>query len=319
VWWAWEQFAWTLNAANADHVGIRLGTLVSTAAAFFMAVMLPDAFTADGWWFAVAYIIVKLVAFWLYGWVAVGDLQLQVAVKRFSLVSLAGLTAVAVGAALPAGPRTVALAAAVAADIFSTWLARNDEWRLFPGHFAERHALFVIIALGESLIAAGVASGEGERTLASATAATAAVIAACALWWTYFGSARKRLEQAFEQRVSAARGQFARDVYTLGHFPIVAGVIGFAVAIEEAVAHPVDRLEPPIVTALIVGVVLFVGGVALALIRAHRRIPVERAVMVVALVAAAPLLGRVSATAALALAAALITAVAVIEGVRSSG
>jgi low temperature requirement protein LtrA len=99
----------------------------------------------------------------------------------------------------------------------------------------------------------------------------------------------------------------------LGHFPIIGGVIGFAVAIEDAVHHPGEHLATPAALALVVGVALFVGGVGVTLLRAHRRVPIIRAVVVVALLASFPLLTAWPATVALTLVAVAVTAVAVFE------
>jgi low temperature requirement protein LtrA len=184
---------------------------------------------------------------------------------------------------------------------------------VFPGHFAERHGLFVIIALGESLIAAGVAAEGLRRDGALAAVVIPAVLATCALWWTYFGWAKDALEHAMRQTGARERGRFARDVYSLGHFPIVGGVIGFAVAIEEAVHHPGEHLETAAALALTIGTALFVGGVGFTLLRARRRAPVIRAVVVVALLASFPLLTTWPATVALTVVTVAVVAVAVSE------
>ena len=109
------------------------------------------------------------------------------------------------------------------------------------------------------------------------------------------------------------RGRFARDVYSLGHFPIIGGVIGFAVAIEEAVQHPSEHLETAAALALTIGTALFVGGVGFTLLRTRRRAPVIRAVVVVALLASFPLLTTWPATVALTVVTVAVVAVAVSE------
>lgn len=313
VWWAWSQFSWALNAADTEHPGVRLGTLVATAVAFLMAVTVPDAFGGTGWWFGVAYIAVRLLGIGLYAWVAQGDRALQASVRNFTLVSAVGLVTVAIAVVLPAGPRTVVLAVAVALDLFAVSQAGGSEWRLFPAHFAERHGLFVIIALGEAVIAAGIASAEVDRTAQLAAVVVLAVAATCALWWTYFGRAQYALEQALHDHPSATRGRLARDLYTLGHFPVIAGVIAFAVAVEEAVAHPDEHLEPLVALALVVGVALFVGGVGLALLRAGHGVPLVRIVGVVVLAVTFPLLSTWPAIAALAIVTVIVAAIAVVE------
>jgi low temperature requirement protein LtrA len=289
VWWAWTQFTWTLNAADTEVYG------------------------PAGWWFALSYIAVRLIGMGGQWWVSSGDVEWSSAVRTWVAFSFVGLAAVAVAAALPAPPRTAALAVAVALDVFSAWRAGSGEWRLFPSHFAERHGLFVIIALGESLIAAGVAASALPRDASLAAIAVPAVLATCALWWTYFGWAKDALEDAMHRLDSRARGWFGRDVYSLLHFPIIGGVIGHAVAIEKAVEHPNEHLEPAAALALAAGATLFVGCVGLALLRAHSRVPLFRAITVLALLASYPLLMTWPPTLALTLVAVIVAAVAAFE------
>ena len=316
VWWAWTQFTWTLNAADTEHPGIRLSTLCATAVAFLMALTVPDVYGPAGWWFSLSYIAVRLIGMGGQWWVSSGDVEWRSAIRTWSVFSLAGLAAVAVAAALPASQRPAAFAVAIALDVLSAQRAGSGEWRLFPGHFAERHGLFVIIALGESLIAAGVAARDLPREETLAAAVILAVAATCALWWTYFGWAKDALEEAMHPLDSRQRGWFARDVYSLAHFPIICGVIGFAVAIEEAVHHPAEHLHTATAAALTGGAALFLGGVGGALMRAHRHVALVRAAAVVVLLVSTPFLTSVSATAALGAVVITVGAVAVFERSR---
>jgi low temperature requirement protein LtrA len=313
IWWAWTQFTWTLNAADTEHPGVRLATLCATAIAFVMALTVPDVYRASAWWFALSYILVRLIGMGGQYWVSSGDAEWHSAVRTWSLFSLLGLAAVAAAPALQGTLRTAALVVAIVVDVFAAERAGSGEWRLFPGHFAERHGLFVIIALGESLIAAGVAAEELPRDAALAAVVIPAVAAACALWWTYFGWAKDALEHAMDQTAARERGWFARDIYSLGHFPIIGGVIGFAVAIERAVEHPHDHLGTAAALALAVGVTLFVGGVGVTLIRAGHGLSIVRAVVTVALLAVIPLLAAWPPTVALTVVAAAAAVVAVVE------
>jgi low temperature requirement protein LtrA len=313
IWWAWTQFTWTLNAADTEHPGVRLATLAATAIAFLMALTVPDVYSDEAWWFALSYILVRVIGIGLQWLVSVGDDVWHRAVRTWSLSSVLGLVAVAVAPALTGGQRTAALLVAIIVDVFAAVRAGAGEWRMHPEHFAERHGLFVIIALGESLIAAGVAARELPRDATMAAVVVPAVLVTCVLWWTYFGWVKDALGHAMEQTGAMARGRFARDVYSLAHFPVIGGVIGIAAAVEDAVHHPGEHLTTPAAVALAVGVALFVGGVGLTLLRAYRRMPVIRAVVVVAVLASLPLLTAWPAPAALTLVAAMAGAVAVFE------
>ncbi len=273
--------------ADTEHAGIELLTMAGVVAAFLMAMAVPEAFGATGGWFAGAYAVVRLVGIGGQFWVSSGDPEWQRALRRWATLSMAGIAAVVVGAMLPPGPRAVAFAAAAGLDLTSAWLAGSGEWRLFAGHFAQRHGLFVIIALGESLIVAG-----GAETVAGLDMGTVLppVLVTAGLWWTYFGWAKGAMEEACDATPSAIRGAFCRDVYSLWHFLVVAGVIGVAVAVEQVVAHPDEPLTTAGVTALVSGIVLFVGGTGAALARAGVRVPrVRLAALAVLVVAAATL------------------------------
>jgi low temperature requirement protein LtrA len=208
--------------------------------------------------------------------------------------------------------RFIALGVAALFDINAALRAGSGEWRLFISHFSERHGLFVIIVLGESLIAAGLGASGQELTPGVVGVVIIAVVATGGLWWSYFGWAKDAIEVKFAAVISGI-GRFARDVYSFGHFPIIAGVIGFAVAIEETIANASDPLSAGVLMALVGGVTLFVGGTYLAMWRAGTERPVIRPIVIGVLIVVSPLLSSVAAWQALLVAAILVVALAIIE------
>ncbi len=166
VWWAWSQFTWALNAADTTHAGVELLTLLATGVAFFMAVSLPNAFSGGGAWFAVPYVLVRIIGLGLYIRVSLdAGPSHRTAVRTFALLSVGGLAAVLAGG-FAGGSTTYWLwGIAILLDIVAALVGvEAGEFDLHPDHFAERHGLFVIIALGESLIvAAGGLSGAERR------------------------------------------------------------------------------------------------------------------------------------------------------------
>ena len=314
VWWGWTQFTWALNAADTTHHLVGLGTLAATAIAFFMAVAIPDAFDGRPERFAVPYVLIRGVGLTLYGWVAAAAHPSQhAAVRRFSLVSLGGLAAVLLGGLAGGQTQYLLWGLAIFLDVIAAGVGgQQDGWNLHPEHFAERHGLFVIIALGESLIvAAGGVTGDAwtrDRLLV----AVLAVAVTCALWWTYFVRAKPRLDHALESVSGTARSTMARDVFSLIHFPMLCGVIAYAAAIGDAIAHPGEPLTPPVRIGLATGLTLFLGGMAFATWRACGSVPGRRlavtAVMSAALVAWAP-----APAASLGLALAGVAAIAALE------
>jgi low temperature requirement protein LtrA len=145
---------------------------------------------------------------------------------------------------------------------------REEGWNLHPEHFAERHGLFVIIALGETLIVAANGLADASWTRDSMGVAVLAVATTCGLWWTYFPKSKPALEHAMALRHGSERSMLARDVYSLLHFPMVCGVIAFATATEIVAAHPSEPLAFGGRLTLASGLLLFLGGMAPAMWRA---------------------------------------------------
>ena len=304
VWWAWTQFTWALNAADTTHVGVELGTLVATGVAFFMAVGLPGAFGDNAIWFALPYVVVRVIGLAIYIRVTwVGDPTQHAAVRGFALMSVGGLAAVLAGAI--AGPPALywLWGLAILLDVAAALVGGEAEgWNLHPDHFAERHGLFVIIALGESLIVAGVGliGLEISPTVIGLGAMTVALV--CALWWTYFGRAKSVLDAELESAEGVRRTKLARDVYSLLHFPMILGVVGVAVALEAVVHHPSDPLDLAGRVALAAGVALFTGIIGLAIWRATGKPPVLRLLLAAGTAAAVITVGGIAPVFSLAIA-----------------
>ena len=160
--------------------------------------------------------------------------------------------------------------------------AGRGEWIIRSAHFAERHGLIVIIALGEVIVAIGLpvvdalegGAGVPGRTVAALVASGAF---AGLLWWGYFDRPGPALEhRAASIEGDRERGRFVRDVYTWAHAPIVAGIIMSAAALEEIALHPTDRVPLPFRMLLLGGLLLLTSGISAAIWRAFKRLPRER-------------------------------------------
>jgi low temperature requirement protein LtrA len=305
IWWAWTQFTWTLNPADTTHWIVRVITLTATAASFAMAASVPRAFEDDALWFALPYVTVRILG-----------LGLQVAVDRertdeghAGIWRWAGgsgvvLLVVLVGAIADPSIRPAIWLVVIALDLLSTQAARGRTWDIAPGHIAERHALFVIIALGESLVLAGTAVAGHERTTDLVVDVAAILLIAGLVWWTYFGWFKEALEEHLASAAPQEIGVLVRDAYSVAHLPMLAGIIAFAVGVEEILAHPADPQPAGVLAALGLGVALFVGSSALAYWLLSRRVLVARLVAMLAmaaglfLVAALPPLGPLAVVAA---------------------
>ena len=269
IWWGWTQFTWALNAANTEHHHVRLGTLIAGGIAFVMAVSVENAFApqADGAiWFASSYVAVRALGLGLYYRVT-SDAEQRAAVVLFSLLSLLGLATVLAGSLVDPYLRDWIWLGAIALDLGATWIVGNNcSWGLHAGHFAERHGLIIIIALGESLIVAGSAL-TSEVALATLAAGALAVFMTCLLWWTYFGWVAGVLEEHLIGQADRARARLGRDAYTFWHFPLVSGIVALAVGFETAL-HPADYTLTQTAAAVGLGLTLFLVSTAGALHRA---------------------------------------------------
>lgn len=154
------------------------------------------------------------------------DPSQHAAVRTFALVSLGGLAAVLAGGLVGGSALPWLWGLAILLDVVAAITGGQAEgWNLHPEHFAERHGLFVIIALGETLIVAASGVTGAVWTGELMAVAGLAVAITCGLWWSYFTRAQPALEHAMASRRGAEQSKLARDAFSLLHFLILCGVI----------------------------------------------------------------------------------------------
>ena len=318
IWWAWSQFAWAGNAIDLDHRSTRVAMLAVTGVMLVAAISIPDAFGVSGAWFAVPYAAVRLGGLGLYWFGLRGEPEHRAALRSYLPVAVVSPVLVVVGGLAGEGARPWLWLAAAVVDVVSVAAAGRGEFRVDPGHFAERHGLIVIIALGESVIAVGATAAALETT-AGLTATIAAGFAISAvLWWSYFDW----VHQAAEHRLASEpdhrrRGHLARDLFTLGHLPIVGGTVVVAAGLEEVLAHPGDPLDSFGALALGLGPALFLLGFVAGNLRATGRLLVERSVAMLLMAVAVPLAGaEIAALASALVVVAVLVGALAVEAVR---
>ena len=241
LWWGWSQFTWTANSVDLRRGRTRIALFVAMGAALIMAVSVPTAFGDGGMWFAVGYIVVRSTGVWLQ-LTETTDADTLAGVRFFAAVSWIGPLVLLFGALVDAPARSWIWLAAVLLEVGSAALAGGSEWRIRAGHFAERHGLIYIIALGEGIVAVGIVAAGGSLDGVVAFTMLLAIAGAAVLWWSYFDRFAGTVEQAL-RGAGESQGAIARDAYTLGHYPMIAGVVLFAAAAEEIVHHPGDALS----------------------------------------------------------------------------
>ena len=135
------------------------------------------------------------------------------------------------------------------------------DWYVEGGHFAERCAGFIIIALGESIVVTGATFADLRWTFEVVTAFLSAFVGALAMWWLYF----HRGAEAGSELISNSRepGRLARLAYTYLHLPIVAGIILSAVADDLVLQHPLGHSDARTVLSAVGGPMLFLIGTIL--------------------------------------------------------
>jgi low temperature requirement protein LtrA len=276
VWWAWSAYAWMTNAIDVENGVTRLIIFTAMAAGFFMALSVPDAFEDEAAWFAAAYFVARVLHTALYAWgVREYPGQLRAVLRLAPWFLVAALVAL-IGGFVDPDYRAWIWLASLVIDVVGTLTIAREEWRVSPSHFAERFALIVIIALGESIVAIGIGTSDLERDGTYALSVVVAFAGVAALWWAYFDFTAVAAERALHRVAPEARGALARDVFTFFHYPIVLGIIFYAVAAKKTLEHPLDPLSEAGRWALGLGIAVFLGGFALMRFRVVRRIAWER-------------------------------------------
>jgi low temperature requirement protein LtrA len=292
VWWAWSAYAWMTNAIDIENAVTRLIIFAAMAAGFFMALAVPDAFQDEAAWFAVAYFIVRILQSTLFAWGVRGDPGNLRATFLLACWFVPAAAVALIGGFVEPDYRSWFWLASLAIDVVGALVVAASEWRVSPTHFAERFALIVIIALGESIVAIGIGTSDLERDAIYAFSVVVAFAGVAALWWAYFDFTAVAAERALRRASPAARGPLARDLFTFFHYPVVLGIILYAVAAKKTLEHPLDPLSEAGRWALGLGVAVFLAGFALMRFRVVRRVAWERvAAATVALVLAATLDG----------------------------
>jgi low temperature requirement protein LtrA len=306
LWWGWVGYAWLTSVLDPDEVASRLAIFVAMAAMLIVALCVPDAFDSLALTFALAFGVFRVAHITLFILASADEDGL-----RHSVLGLAGSTAVGVGllaaASLFDGLAQAALwALALFLDMGGPYLFGSEGWRLVPGHFAERHGLVVIIALGESIVAIGVGAS-GHLDLGIGTAAVLAVALAAALWWAYFdvvfAVSARRLAQAPPGRV---QNELARDSYSYIHLALVAGIVLAAFGIEETIGHSGAHLHTVPAFALLGGVAAYLLGLVGFRYRHVRTVNRHRLGLAIVLLLLVPVATAIPALATLAVVDALL-------------
>jgi low temperature requirement protein LtrA len=319
VWWAWIYTAWVTNWLHPDARTVRVALLGVMLASLVVSATLPDAFGERGLVFAVTYVIMQLGRT-LFVIVAVRrEPTLRRNFQRIATWLVPSGTCWLIGGFLSGTSRDVLWIVAVlidfagpAAGFFIPGLGRSttEEWNIAGDHLAERCQLFVIIALGESILDTGTTLSHDPFTAGTVTAFVFAFIGSVALWWIYFDRSAEDSNRAIA--TSEDPGRLGRSAYTYFHLPMIAGIIVTAVADEKVIAHPAEG-SAAVTASILGGPALFLAGHLLFKRAVFRVLSVPRLVALVALAALVPLGAVVSPLLLGGAAAAVVIGVAVAD------
>jgi low temperature requirement protein LtrA len=324
VWIAWVYNAWFTNWFDPDRRPVRLVLLGVMLASLLMSASLPDAFGDRGLLFAGAYAAMQVgrTVF------VVAALREEPGLRRNFQRVLSWLLAAAVlwlaGGLAHGTAREALWLAALAVDFIAPMVgfftpglgrSRTTDWTIAGGHFGERFPLFLILALGESILVTGSVFGELALSASTVAAFVVAFLGSVALWWVYFDRSAEDASGVIAE--SADPGRLGRSAYTYCHLPMVAGIIVTAVGDELVIAHPGGHASVTTTTTVLLGPALFLAGHALFKRVVFGRLSVPRLLAIVALAGLWPV-GPAVSPLLLALVATLVVAAVAVSDTRTA-
>jgi low temperature requirement protein LtrA len=271
VWWVWIYTSWITNWLDPERLAVRVMLFALMLGGLVLSSSIPKAFDSRGIALAVAYTGMQVGrSLFMFYAIPATEGRLRINFVRILVYLLISTVFWLIGAFADEQARLYWWIAALAVEYVSPyanfWVpglgaSAVRDWTVEGGHMAERCALFIIIALGESIVVTGAAFARLSWTHANIGAFGSAFVASLAMWWIYF---HKGAEASAENISSAADpGRIARVAYTYLHMPIVAGIIVGAVGDDLALTHPDGHSDLKTVLGLVGGPLLFLVGIIL--------------------------------------------------------
>jgi low temperature requirement protein LtrA len=244
-----------------------------------------------------------------------GDEDNLGAIMKLAPGMLLGSALLVVAGALDGGARTSLWIIALLIDWSTPLIFGTAAFNIKPGHFAERHGLIVIIALGESIVAIGAGAGF-ELSTGEVVAAVLAIAAVASLWWAYFDVVAIVAERRLTEAEPGEQAPLARDSYSYLHFPMIAGIVLLAVGLKKTELAVDDPLKTVPAVALCGGVALYLLAHIAFRYRNVGTFNPHRALATVAALALIPLALEVDALYAVAAVTGLLVALIAYEAIR---
>jgi low temperature requirement protein LtrA len=307
VWFAWAAYSWLTNEVDTEAISSRVTVFSVMAAMLIVGLAIPDAFGGDALAFGIAYLIVRTSHIALFAQ-ASRHVGAREAILRLAPTAIGGASLIVLASAFDGTVQAGLWCLALAIDYGGPYLFGVEGYTVSPGHFAERFALIVIIALGESIVAVGVGAAGLPLDAATIAAAVAGVVVASGLWWIYFDVVALLTQRRLTQAEGLARNKMARDVYSYLHLPMIAGVVLLALGIKKTLEHTGEPLETVPALALCGGVALYLLAHVVIRLRNIHSIAGWRVLAAAVCLALIPLATEIDALASLLAVAAVVGA-----------
>jgi low temperature requirement protein LtrA len=303
LWWLWITTTWATNRLDPDRGLVRGVIFALMAVGLMFSVSMPNAFDDRGAVFAAAYVLIQVgrSLFMVWALAQHGEDRQRETFERVSIwFGLSGFLWLG-GALVEADLRVVLWGLALVIELVVPWLgfrvpglgaSSDSAWDVEGEHLTERCGLFIILALGESLLVTGTRMETLTWDSVTLLSFAVAFLGSVVMWWIYFDTGARRGTKAFER--SSNPGRLARFAYTYVHLPIVAGVVVTAVADKLVLAHPVDPAGFAESLVILGGPALFLFGNLLFKNATSSRWPLSHAIGLALLLAAVPALSRPS-------------------------
>jgi low temperature requirement protein LtrA len=316
LWWSWVGYAWLTSVVDPEEGAVRLVIFAAMAAFLVAALCVPEAFDDAALLFACAYGVVRVSQIALFTLASRDDPALRSSVSGLAVGTAIGVGLLAMAAFADGWVQGAIWALAIVLDVGEPYLFGSEGWKLNPAHFAERHGLIVIIALGESIVAIGVGAEIGVDA-GVVVAAVLGIAVAAALWWLYFDVvALVATRHLVAMPAGREQNELARDSYSYLHFAMVAGIVLAALGLKKTIGDVSEPLKLVPATALLGGVALYLLAHVAFRLRNIGTLNPRRLLVAVLLLALVPLATEVPSLVALAGVAALLCGLIVYEAVR---
>ena len=262
TWWIYDGYVWLTNSLALDALGHRLLLLGGMGGFLIMALAIPTTFDDGGLAFGVGYLAVVALHSGLY--LRATSASQAAAFRGLVPYNMASALAL-LAAGLVGGAAKWTLFTAAAVVVWAVpFIVPLEGFRITVSHFAERHGLVIIVALGESIVVLGAGAAGEEVGIDLAVISLLALALSASLWWTYFAN-EEELELGLAAAPEAQRPRLAVNAFGYCHFFLLLAVVLLAAGLKKAIPDPLDPLAGGTAAVVAVGTAMFLAANALLL------------------------------------------------------